>query len=153
MAATQPAVDAEAPVQPLDGGLFASLDPPRLLASRCRHCGTVVFPVAGSCPRCASVETEPTALPDRGTVWTWTVQSFAPRAPYVPTSGGFAPFAVGYVDLGAVLVESLLLGDPAVLRIGLPVRLTLTPVGAQPAAGRPAVVTFAFQPDPDGSPA
>lgn len=124
-------------VEPVDATLFASLDPPRLVGSRCDRCGTVTFPVSGSCPRCTHPEMAAFPLPDRGTVWSHTVQRFAPKAPYVAPEGGFRPFPVGYVDLGEVLVEARLSADPARLRIGLPVRLVLEPVGA-------GVVTYAF---------
>jgi len=113
----------------LDPALFVSLDPPRLAGSRCGSCGTVTFPVARSCPRCALPRPDTVALPDTGTVWTWTVQVFPPKPPYQPPVGGFAPYAVGYVDLGEVLVEAHLLVEPEDLHIGLPVRLVLTPVG------------------------
>ena len=135
-------------VTPVDAGLFSSLDPPRLAAARCGACGTVVFPAASSCPRCSAGGMAPYALPDRGTVWTWTVQGFAPKAPYVPPAGGFEPFPVGYVHLGDVLVEAHLLAHPQELRIGLPVRLVLEPVWDADGA---AVVTFAFEPDPEGA--
>ena len=126
----------------VDPGLFTSLDPPRLAGSRCRSCGTVTFPVGGSCPRCTLPGPDTVALPDAGTVWTWTVQTFPPKPPYVPPAGGFSPYAVGYVDLGDVLVESHLLGEPGHLRIGLPVRLVLTPVGDGSRS------TFAFEATP-----
>ncbi|MGY1809481.1 Zn-ribbon domain-containing OB-fold protein [Blastococcus sp. SYSU D00669] len=128
---------------PVDATLFASLDPPRLAGSRCPDCGTVTFPASTSCPRCMSRTMAPHALPDRGTVWTWTVQGFAPKPPYVPPAGGFRPFPVGYVDLGEVLVEAHLTADPARLSIGTPVRLVLQP--AFEADGGP-VVTYAFAP-------
>ncbi|WP_448624204.1 Zn-ribbon domain-containing OB-fold protein [Geodermatophilus sp. URMC 64] len=131
---------------PVDATLFASLDPPRLAGSRCDACGTVTFPASGSCPKCPNPAMAPYALPDRGTVWTWTVQGFAPKAPYVPPAAGFRPFPVGYVDLGEVLVESHLLADPQGLRIGLPVRLVLEP--AWETDGAP-VVTYAFAPEED----
>ena len=39
-------------------------------------------------------------LSPHGTVWGFTVQRFAPKAPpYVVPDGGFVPFAVGYVEL------------------------------------------------------
>jgi uncharacterized OB-fold protein len=56
-----------------------------------------------------------------GTVWAHTVQRFAPKSPpYVPPVEGFAPFAVGYVDLpDGVKVEAVLeattVDDPAEL--------------------------------------
>lgn len=129
---------------PVDPTLFASLDPPRLAASRCQRCSTVTFPVSRSCPRCAHQVTTPYALPDRGTVWTWTVQAFPPKPPYIPPAAGFRAFPVGYVDLGDVLVEARLRVDATHLSIGLPVRLVLEPVWE--ADGGP-VVTYAFAPD------
>ena len=49
-------------------------------------------------------------LSDHGTVWGFTVQRFAPKAPpYVVPVGGFVPFAVGYVELPeGVRVEAVL---------------------------------------------
>jgi uncharacterized OB-fold protein len=52
-------------------------------------------------------------LPDRGTLWTWTVQAFEPKPPYRAPESGFTPYGVGYVDLGEVIVESRLTGEPA----------------------------------------
>lgn len=135
-------------VTPVDAALFASLEPLRLAGSRCADCGTVVFPAAGSCPRCSTGTVSAHALPDRGTVWTWTVQGFQPKPPYVAPPGAFSPFAVGYVDLGDVLVEGHLLVDREQLRIGLPVRLTLEPVWESD--GGP-VVTYAFELDEDSA--
>jgi uncharacterized OB-fold protein len=50
------------------------------------------------------------ALSGRGTVWSHTVQRFAPKSPpYVVPEGGFRPFAVGYVELPeGVKVEAVL---------------------------------------------
>ena len=135
-------------VLPVDAGIFASLDPPRLLGSRCGECATVVFPAAGSCPRCSQAAMAPHALADRGTVWTWTVQGFEPKAPYVPPADGFTPFAVGYVDLGDVLVEGHLLVDRDRLDIGTRVRLVLEPVMS---ADRGQVVTYAFALDEEAA--
>lgn len=126
---------------PLDARLFASLDPPRLLGSRCEECATVVFPTAQSCPRCSKAAMAPHALADRGTVWSWTVQGFCPKPPYVPAAGDFVPFAVGYVDLGEVIVEGHLLVAPGQLEIGMPVRLVLEPV---PVADGGEAATYAF---------
>jgi uncharacterized OB-fold protein len=42
-----------------------------------------------------------------GTLWTYTVQGFRPKSPYDGPEE-FSPYAVGYVDLGEVLVESRL---------------------------------------------
>lgn len=121
-------------------GVLTATDPPRLAASRCADCATVVFPAARSCPRCPSTDLRDHALPATGTLWSFTTQTFAPKAPYVLPDGGFRPFSVGYVDLGDVLVESVLDADPKTLQIGLPVRLVATdgPAG------------YAFTPDAGG---
>jgi uncharacterized protein len=132
----------------VDPALFASLDPPRLAGSKCATCGTVTFPVQSGCANCTGSDLQPVELPDRGTLWTWTVQAFEPKAPYRTPEGGFAPYGVGYVDLGEVIVEARLTGDVddlAGLEIGTPMRLTLLPVW--PADDGGDVVTYAFEPE------
>jgi uncharacterized protein len=110
----------------VDGSLFAELSPPRLAGSRCVECATTVFPRQAGCPRCGSAMSV-VPLSRRGTVWSWTLQQFPPKPPYRVPDEGFAPYAVGYVDLGDVLVESRLEVPHDRLRIGLPVRLSLMP--------------------------
>ena len=96
----------------------------RLLGARCT-CGTHTFPAQLRCPRCGGDMAE-TPLPDHGTVWTWTVQRIAPKPPYRGPDP-FEPFAVGYVDLGVVKVETPLTGKPAdTWQIGDTVRLVVT---------------------------
>jgi uncharacterized OB-fold protein len=112
----------------IDAGLFASLDPPRLAGTKCAKCGTVTFPAQDGCPRCTGGEMVPIELPQRGTLWTWTVQGFEPKPPYRPPAAGFEPYGVGYVDLGEVIIEGRLVGDEAQWEIGLPVELTLLPL-------------------------
>ena len=109
----------------VDDTLFAQVDSPVLAGSGCAECGVVVFPSAMRCPACASAAMEQQSLPNRGRVWTWTSQSFAPKPPYEVPESGFEPFVVGYVDLGSVLVESRILG-PVV--IGDEVELRLLPL-------------------------
>ncbi|KZF00860.1 hypothetical protein A2J04_11935 [Rhodococcus sp. EPR-279] len=118
----------------IDDRLFVELDPPLLAGSSCGDCDVVVFPAAHRCPGCTGEYVTRIALPNRGTIWTWTTQAFAPKPPYQPSSSGFEPFVVGYVDLGAVLVESRIVGEVA---IGDEVELRLLDVGG-------GQVTFAF---------
>ena len=98
----------------VEDGLFVGTDPPVLAGSRCSSCATVAFPAASRCPGCAGTVVSRVPLPTRGTVWTWTDQRFAPRPPYHSPVDGFAPFVVGYVDLGPVLVESRLIGPVSI---------------------------------------
>ncbi|HEX3611987.1 MAG TPA: OB-fold domain-containing protein [Sporichthyaceae bacterium] len=103
--------------RPLAPELFASLDPLALAGSRCTACATVQFPAARQCAHCAAEDPAPITLPAQGRIWTWTIQRFEPKAPYLAPADGFLPYAVGYVDLGEVLVESLLQcsdGEPAI---------------------------------------
>jgi uncharacterized protein len=129
----------------VDDTLFASLDPPRLAGSKCGICGTVTFPVQSSCARCTGSDMTRVELPDRGTLWTWTMQAFEPKLPYRVPESGFTPYGVGYVDLGEVIVESRLAGDSSGLEIGLPMRLVLLPVWPDGSGGD--VVTYAFEPE------
>jgi uncharacterized protein len=86
--------------------LFAQRDPLVLAGSRCTACGTVTFPIQPDCPRCTERTMAPIDLPPVGTLWTWTVQTFAPRPPFVTPANGFEPFCLGYVDLGDVVIET-----------------------------------------------
>jgi uncharacterized OB-fold protein len=133
-------------VVPVAAGLIdGTASEPVLLGSECRRCGTVTFPRQGACPRCTSTDVGERRLSRRGTLWTWTVQRFRPKSP--PYAGGegdeFEPYGVGYVELpGEVRVEARLTEpDPARLRIGMEMELTLIP-----APGRDGEVTFAFRP-------
>jgi uncharacterized OB-fold protein len=131
------------PVAPdLIGGTVSS---PFLVGSECRRCATVTFPHQGACPRCTSTDVGERRLARRGTLWTWTVQRFRPKSPPYASeeTDEFAPYAVGYVELpGEVRVEARLTeSDPARLRIGMEMELTLIP-----APGRQDTVTFAFRP-------
>lgn len=96
-----------------------------LAGSVCTACGNHAFPVSSACSRCGQAAMEPVALPRRGRVWTWTVQRHQPKLPY-RTEGSYEPFALGYVDLGPLKVESPLGGKPCdAWRIGDEVELSV----------------------------
>lgn len=128
----------------IDASLFATMEPPRLAGSRCASCGTVTFPAQSGCPKCAGSEMVPVELPDRGRLWTWTIQAFEPKPPYRAPASGFEPYAVGYVDLGDVIVESRLAGDPGLLEIGMTMQVRLLPLWESDEGS--SVVTYAFEP-------
>ena len=134
--------------RPIAEGLFSwPSDSPRLLGSRCQDCDRAVFPAQGSCPACGSDRVVVEPLPNRGTLWTWTVQRFLPKSPYSSgeTLETFEPYGVGYVELpGAVRVESrLTVNDPEQLRIGMQMELVIETF-RRDADGD--IVTFAFAP-------
>jgi uncharacterized OB-fold protein len=133
---------------PITDGLFVEAGGEvRLLGSECRRCGVVTFPKQASCPRCTSLDVTERLLSRKGTLWSWTIQCFAPKSPpyAVEDPDSFEPFGVGYVELpGEVRVEArLTTADPERLRIGMPMELALIPA---PAAEQSGVVTFAFRP-------
>ncbi|MGV0656384.1 zinc ribbon domain-containing protein [Mycolicibacterium thermoresistibile] len=96
-------------LNPIADNLFRqSADGLHLIGGRCTACGNVMFPVRGTCARCQSESVAEELLPRRGKVWTWTTQSFLPKAPYAgpESEEDFGGFVVGYVDLpGACIVQ------------------------------------------------
>ena len=108
-----------------------------------------MFPVQAGCSKCGGASMETVELANRGTLWTWTVQSYPPKAP--PFAGNvdpatFEPYGVGYVELdGKLLVESrLTIADPAQLNIGMELEMVIDPLYVN--SGGDQVVTFAFAP-------
>lgn len=81
---------------------------PRLLGARCPRCRTVFFPREPVCrnPHCASrpeeeaAELEEVALSNRGRLWSYTSNHYAPPPPFV-AKDPFTPFAVAAVELEA----------------------------------------------------
>ena len=135
---------------PVSEGVFTwPSDEPHLIGSRCVQCGNHMFPVQSGCPKCTGIQTETVELARRGTLWTWTVQGFPPKAP--PYLGdvdpkNFQAFGVGYVELpGEIKVEARLTeADPANLRIGMEMEMVIIPLTTD--ADGNEVVTFAFRP-------
>lgn len=122
------------------------LEPAHLLGGTCDGCGAVGFPAPSACPACGAADISSVELPDRGTIWTFTVQGFPPPAPpYLGPSSAetFRPFAVAYVDLGPVLVEGPVLGDPTNVRIGDAVTVVFPTLGPDESGSE--VVSFAFE--------
>jgi uncharacterized protein len=124
-AAPGPITDAAAasppgPV-PVREGLFRE-DPPALLGARCDNCGGLRFPALEVCARCQHEEASVIALPDEGTVFTYTIVHAAP-----PGYAGEVPYALGVVELGDGLrvAATLLADDLESIRIGAPARLEL----------------------------
>jgi uncharacterized protein len=142
-------MSARAEPRMVAAGLIAgTFEEPELVGSRCRRCGVVAFPRQESCAACTSDDVEERRLGRQGTLWTWTVQCFAPKSPpYAGAAEDFEPYGVGYVELpGEVRVESRLTeADPERLRIGMAMELVLVP-----APGPDGALTYAFRPVEDG---
>jgi len=135
---------------PVTEGVFTwPSDEPHLLGSRCVSCGNHMFPRQSGCPKCTGEKTETVELGRRGTLWTWTVQGFPPKAP--PYAGDdnpktFKAFGVGYVELpGQIKVEARLTeADPEKLKIGMEMEMVIIPLAKDEDGNE--IVTFAFAP-------
>lgn len=133
-------------------GLFENGDDgPRLIGSRCADCGTRYFPQSLSCrnPDCRDKRVERAALPDRGTLHSYTVQHYRPPALF--RMDDWSPYAIGAVDLGGGLqVMGMLTGISLDrIEIGMPMRLMLEPLYAN--EDGQAVFTYKFAPDGEPS--
>ena len=84
-------------------GWYTLDDPPHLIGSRCRTCGTYFFPRQGSfCrnPACEGVTFEDVKLSRTGKVWSYTNACYQPPPPFVAPVP-FVPFAIAAVELAA----------------------------------------------------
>lgn len=125
-------------------GLFGLEPEPHLLGSECRACGTTTFPAQASCARCTAVDSAVVALPSRGTLWTWTLQGFAPKPPFALPVADFSPFPVGYVDLGGrVRAIGRLDVAPDAVEIGMGLRVAVGPLTF---ADGTEVLSYSFTP-------
>jgi uncharacterized OB-fold protein len=100
-------------------------DPPALLGSRCRTCGTVAFPKEQAfCrnPDCAGSEFDEVPLSRFGRIWSYTDARYQPPAPYV-AADPYEPFCIAAVELagekmvvlgqvvGGIAASELAIGD------------------------------------------
>lgn len=112
-----------------------------LYGGRERTTGRLVFPLPADAERFERIE-----LPDRGRLWSYTIQRFRPKSPPYAGDEAFVPYAVGYVALGEAIIVEARLVDVAFedLRIDMPVRLTTETFCL--AAGETRL-TYAFAPE------
>jgi uncharacterized OB-fold protein len=115
----------------VDGWFTLDDTDPRLLGNRCTKCGSYFFPKAADfCrnPACDGTELDEVPLSNRGTVWSFTTNHYAPPAPFVG-SDPFEPFSVAAVELPEekmVVLGQVADGvDPETLRVGSEVQLIL----------------------------
>jgi uncharacterized OB-fold protein len=126
---------------PIAENLWTDEAKPRLIGGRLPS-GEIVFPMPTGD---AATGVEPYPLSRRGTLWSWTSQSFRPKSPYEGPGEGphdFNPFLLGYVELpGEVIVETYIVdAELSDLKLGMPMEFTLAPFDATRA-------TFAFRPE------
>lgn len=123
-------------MEPIATGLWTDNNEPRLIGGRRKSDGEMVFPMpAGD----AAADYDVVPLSRRGTLWSWTIQSFAPKSPPYTGPAEFEPFAIGYVELaGEVIVETRLTQMDGLI-IGMPVECVIVPFDERR-------TTFAFRP-------
>lgn len=125
-------------LQPVAEGLF-SVDPPALIAGRCRECGWRHFPAQKICPACQKLAADPVALGPSGLIYSYTIVRYAP-----PHYDGPTPYALGVVELpqDGIRVEATLFADRLEdLYVGAPVSFRLAPIGE----GADAVLSFGYR--------
>ena len=84
-------------------GWFTTDDEPRLIGSKCGACGTYFFPRrTGYCnnPECGSNDIADTPLSNKGRVWSYTENHYAPPPPFIAAQP-FVPYAIAAVELEA----------------------------------------------------
>ncbi len=118
---------------------------PALLGARSKETGEITFPA----PQGLEAERyDELPLKREGTLWSFTVQRFPPKEPYIGEKdmAKFKPYAVGYVELPEqVIVETRIdTDDVDNLQVGQKMELTILEF-AQAADGTP-LHTFAFKP-------
>ncbi len=108
-------------LKPIAEGLWTDEPQPRLIGGRRKSDGKIVFPMPGGD---AADNYQAVPLSRTGTLWSWTIQGFEPKAPYAGPQP-FRPFGVGYVELaGEVIVEARLTATEG-LKIGLEMALVI----------------------------
>jgi uncharacterized OB-fold protein len=137
---------------PVVDGLFEdTADGPRLLGSRCAACRAAYFPRTAACrnPACPDGRLEDALFGANGTLWSYTVQHYAPPPP-VKFDEPFVPYALGLVDLpeGLRVLARIQTDNIDALTAGAALTLVIAPL-SHDAEGR-AVVSFQFRPAQDG---
>ena len=115
-------------------------DEPHLVAHECTTCGARFFDRRFACAACSGRGFRDVDVPTEGEVTAFTIVSFA--APGVQV-----PFVAATVDCGGTSVRANIVNvepDAGHVRLGMKVRLTTFPVGAD-AKGTEAV-NFGFEP-------
>lgn len=115
-------------------------DDPHLVANECTSCGARFFDRRNACAACSGTEFRPVRVSTEGEVQAFTIVAFA--APGVPV-----PFVASVVDCDGTSVRANLVNvepDPEHVQLGMKVRLTTVPVGADTAGTQ--AIGFGFEP-------
>ncbi len=113
---------------PVIEGLFTwPSEEPRIIASRCKKCGTVAFPKLPFCnnPDCEKVRenVELIELSKEGTLYSYSYQLYQPPAPF--RMEPFKPYAIGMVDFPEGIRMWGIITRMENLKIGMKVETTV----------------------------
>lgn len=128
---------------PVEEGLISwAAGEPRLIASRCRACGTHSFPKSYSCPNpeCDAKDVEEVLLSNRGKLASYTIQHYAPP---IFKMEPFRPFAIGLVELPEEINVLAMLTTTENIEIGMDLEMVVRPLYTE---GDHDVVTWMFKP-------
>lgn len=94
----------------------------RLVASKCKSCGTIHFPPKKICKKCRSKDMEEVELPRSGKLLTFSIVRYPPEE-FVE----YAPYAVGVVELenGVRVLAQITDADVEELRTGIEVEMVV----------------------------
>jgi len=114
---------------PAVDGLFTDgPDGAQLLGSRCATCNTPYFPRTTTChhPDCTGSDVRDAHFGGRGTLWSFSVQSYPPPPP-ARYDEPYVPYALGVVDLddGVRVVGRMDVEDTTTLTVGATVELVV----------------------------
>ena len=115
-------------------------DDPHLVAHECTNCGARFFDRRNACAACSGTEFRNVDVATDGELRAFTIVSMA--APGIPV-----PFVAGVIDCDGTSVRANVVNtppDPEHVTLGMKVRLTTVPVGAD-SEGTEAV-GFGFEP-------
>jgi uncharacterized OB-fold protein len=115
-------------------------DDPHLVANECTACGGAFFDRRSACASCSGTSFRRKRIANEGELRTFTIVAFA--APGIPV-----PFVSGVVDCRGTSVRANIVNvppDPEHVKLGMKVRLTTFPIGAD-SAGVEAI-NFGYEP-------
>jgi uncharacterized OB-fold protein len=101
-------------------------DEPHLVAHECTSCGARFFDRRNACAACGALDFKTVDVATEGELTAFTIVAFA--APGVPV-----PFVAALIDCGGTSVRANVVNvpaDPDHIRLGMKVRLTTFPIGA-----------------------
>lgn len=128
---------------PVEAGLFTwPSSEPKLIASRCKSCGTYSFPKSYTCPNpdCDAKDVEEVLLSGKGKLASYTIQRYVPPQFRMEP---FKPFAIGLVELPEGINVLGMLTTTENLKTGMDLEMVVEGLYTE---GENEVMTWMFRP-------